>query len=590
VGFIPEADIDRVRQAADIVSVVSEHIALKQAGRRFVGLCPFHGDSKPSFTVDPQRQSWYCFGCHEGGNVFTFTTRMTNLTFPEAVRELAGRFGVRISERAADAREDGRRDEIFRVNEAAARFYERVLWGERGGTGRAYLEKRGLSQATAERFRLGLALDGWDHLAGHLAREGLDSGPAAAAGLLRSKHQGRFYDLFRNRLMFPIRDARGRVAGFGGRTLGDDDAKYINSPESPVFDKKSTLYGLDVTREAIVSGGRAIVVEGYLDLLSLYEAGVPPVVAPMGTALTRGHVRRLKAICREVFLVFDGDAAGVKAALRSLPLFLSEGATARVVLLPEGEDPDSFVRTRGPAAFLELVDQAPLMIDFAIGRVVAECDGTKAGRAEAVARMRPLLRAVTDPVERSLHLRDLAVKLALDEEAVIRAVAKGGGPWDTDRAERARPSQDRERSIAPALQDVLALALSDPAARARLIESGALRDLTGEGWLGTLVKAIEALDEVDGAVWPADLYSRLDDPELQAWVSVLDRRPVREPERLIDDLVRAGRIRHVRAELARLKEEMKTARAAGDLERESEALARARLLQRQLNNPREAHV
>ncbi len=590
MGFIPEADIDRVRQAADIVSVVSEHIALKQAGRRFVGLCPFHGDSKPSFTVDPARQSWYCFGCHEGGNVFTFTTRMTNLTFPEAVRELAGRFGVRIAERAADRGEDGRRDEIFRINEAGARFYERVLWGKRGGPGRAYLEKRGLSRTTAEQFRLGLALPGWDHLAGHLAREGLDPGPAAAAGLLRSKRPGRFYDLFRNRLMFPIRDARGRVAGFGGRTLGDDEAKYINSPESPVFDKKSTLYGLDVTREAIVSGGRAIVVEGYLDLLSLYEAGVQPVATPMGTALTRGHVRRLKAICREVFLVFDGDAAGVKAALRSLPLFLSEGAPARVVLLPGGEDPDSFVRDKGAAAFLELVDQAPLMIDFAIDRVVTECDGTKAGRAEAVARMRPLLRAVTDPVERSLHLRDLAIRLALDEEAVVRAMARGEGPWDTDRAERTRPGEGREHTIAPPLQDVLALALSDPAARTRLIESGGLRDLAGEGWLEGLVTAIEALDEVDGAVWPADLYSRLADPELQAWVSVLDRRSVREPERLIDDLVKAGRVRRVRAELARLKEEMKTARAAGDLERESEALARARLLQRQLNNPREAHV
>jgi DNA primase len=588
VGFIPESDIDRVREAADIVSVISEHVALKQAGRRFVGLCPFHGDSKPSFTVDPQRQSWYCFGCHEGGNVFTFITRMTNLTFPEAVRELAGRFGIKIAERAGDKGESRHRDVIFRVNEAAARFYENVLWGERGRAGREYLKRRGLSQSLAERFRLGLALDGWDHLAGHLSREGFEAGPAEKAGLLRSKRPGRYYDLFRNRLMFPIRDGRGRVVGFGGRTLGDDDAKYINSPESAVFDKKNTLYGLEVTREAVVSGGRAIVVEGYLDLLSLVEAGVEPVVAPMGTALTRGHVRRLKAVCKEVVLVFDGDAAGVKAALRSMPFFLSEGAPAKVVLLPAGEDPDSFVRDKGAAAFMDLVDRAPWMIDFAIDRVVAECDGSKTGRAEAVGRMRPLLRAVADPVERSLHVRDLAVKLALDQDAVARALAKGDGPWD--RSDRNQRQPESPRNLSPAMQDVLALAVSDDTARARLLESGALRDLAGNGWLGALVTAIESLDEVDGAVWPTDLYSRLDDPDLQAWISVLDHRSVREPERLVDDLVRAGRIRRVRDELASLQEEMKTARAAGDLERESDALARARLLQRQLNDSREARV
>jgi DNA primase len=587
VGFIPEADIDRVRQAADIVSVVSEHIALKQAGRRFVGLCPFHGDSKPSFTVDPARQSWYCFGCHEGGNVFTFTTRMTNLTFPEAVRELAGRYGVRIAERAADPGEDRRRDRLFRINEAAARFYEQTLWGERGGAGRAYLKQRGLSRATAERFRLGLALPGWDHLAGHLAKEGLEAKIAEAAGLVRSKHQGRFYDLFRNRLMFPIRDPRGRVSGFGGRTLGDDDAKYINSPESPVFDKKNTMYGLDVTREAILAEGRAIVVEGYLDLLSLYEAGVKPVIAPMGTALTRGHVKRLKAVCREVFLVFDGDAAGVKAALRSLPLFLSEGATARVVLLPEGEDPDSFVRERGPEAFQDLLAGAPLMIDFAIDRVVAECDGTKTGRASAVSRMRPLLRAVTDPVERSLHLRDLAIKLALDERVVQAAMAGADRAWLQEGKGETRPER---RDVPNKVLDALALAVFNPSARSRLIESGALSDLAGDGWLQEVVRAIEALDEVDGAVWPADLISRMSDDRLQSLVACLEERSLKETDRMVEDLVFKGRQRKIKSELAELQQEMLEAQAAGDEDREAKAVAQARLLYRQLNNPREAHV
>ncbi len=588
MGFIPETDIDRVREAADIVSVVAEHIALKPAGRRMMGLCPFHGDSKPSFVVNPDRQTWHCFGCHEGGNVFTFVMRVTNLTFPEAVRELAGRFGVSITERGGGEGDSRRREALLAVNRAAAEFYQDVLWGDHGREGRDYLEeKRGLSLSLAKRFGLGLALEDWDHLARYLNGRGVDPKLAASVGLLRSKQAGRYYDFFRHRLMFPIRDGQGRVAGFGGRTLGDDDAKYINSPESPVFDKKSTLYGLDQTRGAILAERRAIVVEGYLDLLSLVEAGVEPVVAPMGTALSRGHVRRLKGLGREAVLVFDGDAAGVQAALRSLPFFLAEGAPARVVLLPQGEDPDSFVRDKGAAAFMDLVEAAPLMMDFAIDRVVAQCDGTKHDRAEAVARMRPLLRAVSDPVERSLHVRDLARQLAVDEHAVQAALAGDDRPW----GRRAAQEPDRERRQLPKqVLDALAVAVFEPTARERLLESGVLRDLVGGGWGLALVEAIESLDELPGAAWPADLISRLTDDGLRSVVASLEDRTVREADRLVEDLVIHGRQRQIKSELAELRQEMLEAQAAGDEEREAEAVARARLLQRQLNNPSEAHV
>ncbi|MBU0514589.1 MAG: DNA primase [Proteobacteria bacterium] len=585
---MPESDIDRVREAADIVSVVSEHVALRPAGRRLTGLCPFHGDSKPSFMVNPERQTWHCFGCHEGGNVFTFVMRVTNLTFPEAVRDLAGRFGVSVTERRGGEGDSRRREELLAVNQAAAEFYEDVLWGDRGREGRDYIEKtRGLSLSLAKRFRLGMALEGWDHLARHLARQGVDPKLAASTGLLRSKRPGRYYDLFRHRLMFPIRDGQGRVVGFGGRTLGDDDAKYLNSPESPVFDKKSTLYGLDQTRKAILAARRAIVVEGYLDLLSLYQAKVEAVVAPMGTALSRGHVRRLKGLGREAVLVFDGDAAGVQAALRSLPFFLAEGAPARVVLLPQGEDPDSFVRTRTAAAFMDLVDAAPLMMDFAIDRVVARCDGTKQGRAEAVGRMRPLLRAVSDPVELSLHVRDLARRLAVDEHAVQAALAGADRPWGREAA--GEPDQG-QGPLPNKVLDTLAVAVSDPAARERLLESGALRELVGEGRVLALVEAIESLDEVAGAAWPADLISRLTDDQLPSLVASLEERSVREADRLVEDLVIHGRQRQIKSELAELRQEMLEAQAAGDEARETEAVARARLLQRQLNNPSEAHV
>jgi len=295
----------------------------------------------------------------------------------------------------------------------------------------------------------------------------------------------------------------------------------------------------------------------------------------------------LKGLGREAVLVFDGDAAGVQAALRSLPFFLAEGAPARVVLLPQGEDPDSFVRDKGAAAFMDLVDAAPLMMDFAIDRVVAQCDGTKNGRAEAVARMRPLLRAVSDPVERSLHVRDLARRLAVDEHAVQAALAGDDRPWRRSAA----GETDRERRLLPTkVLDTLAVAVFDPAARERLMESGALRELVGGGWGLALVEAIESLDEVAGAAWPADLISRLADDGLRSVVASLEDREVREPDRLVEDLVVHGRQRQIKSELAELRQEMLEAQAAGDEEREAEAVARARLLQRQLNNPSEAHV
>ena len=410
-----------VREVADIVQVIGEHVELKRAGVRYTGLCPFHAEKTPSFSVNPQGQFYHCFGCGESGDVFSFVMKYHHLEFPEALKLLARKFHVDLPERQlTDAEQEQlrRRQSLYEANEAAAVVYQQCLVEEQhAAPARAYLEQRGVPAAAIERYRLGYAPDpeqgGWSYLLDRLRPRGLDADTLEAAGLAVRKERGGHYDRFRDRIMFPITDLTGRVVAFGGRLIGDGRPKYLNSPESVIFDKSRLLFGLFPHREAIRRQRRALVVEGNFDLLLLAVHGIDNVVAPLGTALTRTHIHSLRSYADEVVLLFDADAAGLKAALRSVPFLLAEQVTGRVAVLPAGHDPDSFVRAEGPAAVTALVESARPLAEFVFDALVREHGLTLAGKSRIVSELKPLVEAAADADQRALMIAHFSEKLGL---------------------------------------------------------------------------------------------------------------------------------------------------------------------------------
>ena len=436
---------NRVRESTDIVRLIGESIELKKAGANYVGLCPFHAEKTPSFSVNPSRQFFHCFGCGESGDVFTFMMKYHRLGFPEALKELATRAGIDLPERTlspAEQRQLRRRDRLYAVNEAAATLYERNLQqSPAAATARSYLAGRGIPDEFAARYRLGYApgpdQGGWNFITSLLQKNGHSAADIERAGLAVKKERGGYYDRFRDRVLFPIYDMGGRVVAFGGRILGEGGPKYMNSPESAIFDKGRLLFGLYQHREAIRNQRRALVVEGNFDLLSLAVHGIENVVAPLGTSLTRPHVRSLRGYCDQVVLLFDGDAAGFKAAMRSVPFFLAERVEARVALLPDGQDPDSMVREQGAAAVQDLVDQAAPLPEFVFEALVRRHGLTLDGKNRIIAELQPLL-AVGDSDQRALMIAHFSEKLGVSPERMSaspvrvdsRAVRKeAAGEW-----------------------------------------------------------------------------------------------------------------------------------------------------------------
>ena len=427
-GSIPDDKVEEIRRRADIASLIGEYVTLKKAGRNYLGLCPFHREKTPSFTVSPDKQMFYCFGCSEGGNVFSFLMKLNHLTFPEAVRHLAKKVGVIIPERPMSREEKERyslAEQIRRVNELAAGLFMSTLRSPAGEDAREYLRKRGIGESAIETFRLGFSPEGWTHLSEYLDKKGVSPKLAQQAGLLverTGKSQG-YYDRFRGRVMIPIEDVDGRVIAFGGRVMGAGEPKYMNSPESAIYTKGNTLYGLARTREAIREKGFALLVEGYFDLIALWNAGITNVVAMLGTALTRAQVDLIRRYTTRVVAVFDPDEAGKKALARSLELFLAGNVHARAVILPDGQDPDEFVRVNGREKMDEVVAKAWPMADYYIdqilgGRGTLEEDRDKL--REAVA----FLSRLEDDVGRNLFVKKVAEALVVDEEVLKKEVLR----------------------------------------------------------------------------------------------------------------------------------------------------------------------
>lgn len=451
-------DIEEVKARLDVVDVIGQYVQLQKAGRSYKALCPFHSEKTPSFIVSPERQSWHCFGaCGTGGDVFSFVMRKEGLEFGQALRMLAERAGVTLSGQRHSEEEDSERQRLLTANEAAAGWYHHLLLNsEAAKDARRYVEGRGIDAATAQTFALGYSLDSWEELRRYLGERGFSDAEMLGAGLL-VEGESSPYDRFRGRLMFPIRDVRGRVIGFGARALDDSPPKYLNTSQTAIFDKGSTLYGLDRAGEAIRREGRAVIVEGYMDVIAAHQNGFENVVATMGTALTERQVRLVKRHARGLVLALDADEAGSEAALRghevvqealrqpgeeeeTVPvvtfwrgLVRCQEVTSvdlRVAVLPEGRDPDDVIRG-DPDAWREFVAGARPLLDHRFEVAAARHDlSDPRGRSEAVRELMPLLAAVIDPVVRQQYIQRLSrLALVREEElaAMLRASARGRG-------------------------------------------------------------------------------------------------------------------------------------------------------------------
>jgi len=505
-----EETIEQVRQAVDLVELIGGHVQLRKAGQTWKGLCPFHEERTPSFTVNPDRQAYHCFGCGAGGDAFRFVMEVDKLPFLDAVRALAERYGVTLPQAA----EEDQAGKLHRALEEAQTFYRRALEDpETGRVARAYLAERGLSPAILEEFGAGYAPAGWDALASRLTTS-VGSQALLDAGLTIRREKGEgAYDRFRNRVLVPLRLPSGKVVGFGGRALGDETPKYLNSPETPVYRKGKFVFGLDRARAAFKHKAEAVLVEGYFDVIALAQAGVNEVVATSGTALTLDQCRLLKRYVGRVLLVFDGDAAGQAAAEKALPLTTTAGLAARVVILPEGEDPDTLVRAGGLEAWEQATAQAKSPVQFLAGRHATD-------REEALRACARLAAAAEDPISARLVIEESARALAFDEASLGREVEriKTGG-----RARFASPAQ----AAAPRSDAFV------PAGKMRASDLGvdaATRALE-TSFLEVLVAHPGLLEEAQSRIVPTWFH----DPACAQLVAALLGPPVMDPGALLGD-------------------------------------------------------
>jgi DNA primase len=517
---------DQIKERIDVVEFISQFVNLRKAGRNFVGFCPFHPNSRtPAFTVFPDTQSYHCFGCKASGTVFDFLMQREGLEFKDALEQLARRAGVQLKERTEeDEQQDQLRTRLLDINAAAATYFHHMLVkSPKGEAARAYVGKRQIDAETLEAFQLGYAPDDWGALLKYLAdRKGYDPEEIEAAGLaIRHETRG-YFDRFRGRLMFPIRNVKGEIIAFGGRALGDAQPKYMNSPQTPLFDKSRVLYGLDLARDSIRSSDSTVIVEGYVDVIIAHQHGFRNVVAPLGTALTAEHVGTLKKLqAKRVYLALDADTAGINATLKGLktlqenldghevPVPTPQGfirwereldAEIRIIALPDGKDPDEVIQA-SPDTWRALVEGAKPAMDFYIAALTAGLDLHSAkGKARAVELLAPLVAQVANPVEQAHHIQQIARLVEVEERAIRMALPSRGKAADR------KPALVIASSNAPTQEDhLLGWLLRYPAARTAVQEK-IRRDLlpfplVGEIIQGTLLELFEQVE--NRAAWQA---------------------------------------------------------------------------------------
>ena len=599
--LVPREKIDDVRDRTNIVDVVKRYVELKRAGTgSWKGLCPFHTEKTPSFHVHETRQFFHCFGCGEKGDVFGFLQKIDQRSFTEVLRDLAQQAGVELPEREMSPGErrarqeaESERDRLLRVMELATAFFEACFAAPPGEAARAYVAKRGIGAETLKRFRVGYAPAGWKALQDHLAGKGVAAADAERLGLVGVNERGR-YDFFRDRVMLPVFDRQKRVIGFGSRLLDPEakDRKYVNSPDSPLFHKKECLYGLHVALEAIRKSGTAIVVEGNFDVMALHEAGIEEAVAPMGTALTMEQVGMLARVARRAVVIFDGDAAGKRAAEKAVPLFVDGDLDGRVARLPGGQDPDDFVRQQGAAAFRQLIEAGRPMLDQFIQDAAQET--TVPGRIATLESVAALLVRVRDRTTQELYAQRLAAVLGLTPHQVGRALrdAREHAQAQRDRAAAARSYEGEGAPAAatpppaPAVPDrvlprdemeLLALLVTYPevAGSAEAARGGDLLvDPAARELYRTARQALADNGRLDVPAWleagPPDVRRSLSAALMDGGRSQADN-----PSAKLRALTARLELQRVEAEISRTAQLLEQARSRGDVDGVNAAMRRS---------------
>jgi DNA primase len=595
-GLIPEDVINRIRDRADIVEIVGAHLSLSKAGQHYKGLCPFHSEKTPSFTVSPSRQMFHCFGCGEGGNVFTFLMKIEGAGFPTVVRELGEKLGIRVEEKPASPAAKQRAEQAERLvalNRAAADFFHRTLLTDPAAEpARAYLRDRGITAETIERFGIGYAPQSWDGLLKALARtdkSGWTVEDLAAAGLIVARDQAGkkpgdasgYYDRFRGRVMLSIRDLQKRIIGFGGRVLDDGVPKYLNSPETPLFRKGRTLYALESAREGIARENQVVIVEGYFDAIALHQAGLTNVVATLGTALTTEHVEVIRRFTRRVVLLFDPDAAGVRAALRTLDLFLGVGLSVQVGSLPAGDDPDTFIRTRGVEAFTALIQKAPSLLDFTVaGSLTTDRRGSVEERVRCVEEVLALLQKLSNPVEKAAAIRHVADRMGMEEKVLLeryRSLPRKASAADES------PTFEAEAPL-PKDEEVLARLLLHEKLTPGMTAQLAADDFTDPRIRQLIVFALEGRDAQggQGAIVANELFTRAQEDSMCGSIVralSLSEMPYDDTGTAFRESLKALKLRRIVHEIQEVKTAQIAAERAGQTEAMRDLLIRQNALQ-----------
>lgn len=568
---------EQVKNATDIVDVIGSYIELKPAGHgRHKALCPFHSEKTPSFTVNRDKQSFFCFGCEKGGDVFTFLMEMDGRTFPEALQVLADKAGIQLPEfRGGGSQESNLRADLIELGSFARKLYRDELNRKnRNNPGHAYLMTRRLSEATVESFGLGYVPDAWQTLTEAAGKRGFRDEVLLESGLAKRGNSGRIYDHFRNRLMFPIRDASGNVAAFGGRALGDDPAKYINSPETALYKKSSVLYGLYEARQAMRETKSAFLVEGYFDLLRCVDVGIENVVATCGTALTPGQAKLLKRYVDEAVVVYDGDTAGVRAAVRSVDILVNAGLSVRAMVLPNGQDPDDFILESGGDAFRTMAKEAQGFVAF-YARMNADRSGTIEGRSQVAQELFDIVRNVTDPIRQDEYIKLIARELRLDEYRCREQFQRSGRDrgYTPPREER----DDTPRTPINAFdRDFVACLMQNPE------------------WLDDVSVALKELGSMDDPLWDVlealttdrdrDPLGRIERPaarQLYLAASTADHTWGDQGRVMVDERLAEFRRTALKAESARVQQAMYRAQEANNKdEADRLALEKIRIDQR----------
>jgi DNA primase len=576
--MIPKEIIEDIRNKADIVAVISEYVQLKKRGKNYLGLCPFHSEKDASFTVSPEKQLFHCFGCNEGGNVFAFIMKMENIGFAEAAEELGAKVGVAVPKAEKRASAKKLNDQFYQVMLLASKYFQSCLEAEIGRPAGEYLKNRGITLKTSKAFNLGFAPPGWDNLFKHLISKGGNPKLIEQTGLIlqRAEKNG-YYDRFRNRLIIPITDPRGRVIAFGGRSLENEEPKYLNSPDSPVYHKGETLFGLNLSRELIKKSKTAVLVEGYFDLITPYQSGITNIVAGLGTALTINQCKLIARYCDNIVLAYDADSAGGLAAERSVELLRSRGLKVKTAILKGGKDPDEVVSKQGGKGFLDCLNSALPFLDFKIKRIISRHNLEEVeSKAAAIREIAAVLGKEKDPFVKREYAKIAAALLKTQADTILTEIKRELNYQNSRRHASRRMIEKPKSKSREAEINVIAMALQNPQTLSIFKERLSLSDFMSAD-TGKIAEFIFKLDTAENEDLIHTLLESLPDEETKKFLaSVLVNEHIGVEGKMVEilnDCIDVIKRERLKEKIEGIKLKIKEAEKLGETEKVSELLS-----------------